>query len=296
MCHHKSGIAVNIDESHVKVYTLVQEDSHEKIRDHFNILDNLAFGRFQTPVELQPIKGLQNISDYKFSFDGDKPSWWTDRMTDQAIHQLFKASQLDFKIAKKTNVWSSNLNLSSVEELHGISLPDFINGDLNLSMLESIKNKKLPTVILGQLILSSLESLHNSKLPFVVNGDLRLPSLKSIGNKKLPAVIGGTVDLHKIRELHDVTFPEKINGSLDLFSLLSMKNVILPKSIKYNLDLNNLKSLNGIKLPDMIGHNLFLNNLKSLKGVKLPAVGEMIFYKYKRYILKNGHMFLQVSH
>ena len=91
MCRAKSGIAVRVDEQTLKIYTLPGEDSHEAIREHFNLIDDGILSRYQTPVECVPVTGIgPNVEDYDFIFDDHRPNWWTDQMTSEAKAFLVK--------------------------------------------------------------------------------------------------------------------------------------------------------------------------------------------------------------
>ena len=95
MCMHKSGIVVRVDETTIKVFCLPGEDSHLKIREKYKISDSNAIGRFQTPVEFKPVRGIESIDQYDFAFDAGKPDWWMAEFEEEAKRVLFRASQED---------------------------------------------------------------------------------------------------------------------------------------------------------------------------------------------------------
>jgi len=112
MCQHKSGIVVRVDETTCKIFCLPREDSHSKIREHFNLSDDSLLGRFQTPVEFVPVRGLDKIEDYDFKFDDNKPDWWRDEFEAEAKRVLFAQSQLDI-----ADVFPGKLDLKSLTTL-----------------------------------------------------------------------------------------------------------------------------------------------------------------------------------
>jgi len=135
MCQAISGIAVKTGET-VKIYTLRHEDSHEKIRDKYKIKDNNSPASFyQTPVELIPVTSLFEVAGMKFKFDDERPNWWTDEMTGEAIKQLYQAwrDRWDGKIL----IFKGSLNLGSLTSIpEGVTLS--AGGGLYLSSLTSI--------------------------------------------------------------------------------------------------------------------------------------------------------------
>ena len=169
MCMHKSGIVVRVDETTIKVFCLPGEDAHLKIREKYKISDSNAIGRFQTPVEFKPVRGIESIDQYDFVFDAGKPDWWMAEFEEESKHVLFRASQ---------------------EDLSG----DFA-GYLDLRALTSLPaNAKLTAG--GSLDLRSLTSLPaNAKL--TAGGYLDLSALTSLpANAKLTA--GGYLDLRTV--------------------------------------------------------------------------------------------------
>ena len=113
MCQFKSGIAVRIDESTIRIHTLPCDDSHQHIRDAIGIRDTGDLSRNQTPVELVAVRGLAKIDDFDFTFDDARPYWWTDTMTEQAKYALFAAAQADLHAM----IFSGSLYLGSLTSL-----------------------------------------------------------------------------------------------------------------------------------------------------------------------------------
>ena len=140
MCQHKSGVAVKDGET-IKVYTLVGEDSHTKIRNVHKLRDGGGAGAiFQTPVELVPV-GQADLSapeTWNFNFDDHRPAWWTDEMTAEAISQLAAAEKLDWKDGVLTA--GGALDLSSLTALPATAKLT-AGGDLYLSSLTALPAK-----------------------------------------------------------------------------------------------------------------------------------------------------------
>jgi len=135
MCRVISGIAVKAGEG-VKVYTLSDEDSHEKIREEYGIGDGVeASAQYQTPVELIPVRGVEKLSEMDFVFDDRRPSWWTDEMTAQAERQLFSAWRDRWD--RNTLKAGGHLHLGSLTSIpEGVTLKT--GGYLDLDSLTSI--------------------------------------------------------------------------------------------------------------------------------------------------------------
>ena len=90
MCHAISGIAIKAGDT-VDVRTS-DDDSHDTIRKHHYIRDGLGAGSArQTPIELIPVRGVEQIDQFDFVFGAGQPDWWTERMTEAATEQLFRA-------------------------------------------------------------------------------------------------------------------------------------------------------------------------------------------------------------
>jgi len=169
MCMHKSGIVVRRDETSIDVYFLKGEDSHSKIRDAHKISDSGALGRYQTPVEFKPVRGIKKLEQYDFIFDAGKPDWWKDEFEEEAKRVLFRASQDDL-----AGDFTGSLNLRSLTSLPADAKLS-AGGSLYLSSLTSLPaNAKLSAG--GYLNLSSLTSLPaNAKLS--AGGYLNLSSV-----------------------------------------------------------------------------------------------------------------------
>jgi len=155
MCQTIAGVAVLTGDM-IKVFTSSKTDSHTEIRKEFNIRDdNSPIALRQTPVELIPIESLIDVSGMKFVFDDQKPDWWTDSMTDEAIRQLYQALK---------NRWENNVlnfqgslflqSLTSIPE--GVTLN--VGDNLFLYNLTSIP-KGVTLNVGGDLYLSGLTSI-----------------------------------------------------------------------------------------------------------------------------------------
>ena len=155
MCQRKSGVAVRC-EGGVRIYTLLGEDSHTKIREAHHIRDDgsLAASR-QTPVEYVVRRDIRDTKDWEFKFDDARPDWWTDAMTESAKRQLASAAEADWDgdVLK----YSGNLNLRSLTSLpKGVTLK--AGGYLGLDSLTSL-SEGVTLEAGGDLDLDSLTSL-----------------------------------------------------------------------------------------------------------------------------------------
>jgi len=97
MCRRKSGEAVFIDETHVRVYVLGGEDSHTEICSAHKLRDDAGpLARRMTPVELVAVGDLCDSGQWEFVFDAGRPEWWTEAHTAEAIRQLREAAGADW--------------------------------------------------------------------------------------------------------------------------------------------------------------------------------------------------------
>ncbi|MCK9327542.1 MAG: hypothetical protein M0P69_18760, partial [Bacteroidales bacterium] len=98
MCRFKSGMAVYVNESDVRVFTSINTDSHTDIRDEYNIRDDMSRMSISwrtTPLEYIPGNGA-NIIDpqsngwdgWTLNFDAGRPDWWTEAHTKSATKQM----------------------------------------------------------------------------------------------------------------------------------------------------------------------------------------------------------------
>ena len=124
MCQHKSGIVVKVSETECKVFCLPGEDSHSKIRDAFNISDTALLGRYHTPVEFVPVRGVSAIEDYDFKFDAGKPDWWCQQFEDEAKRVLFAQSQEDVM-----GSFVGNADFRSLTSAKGLEALASVGGD-----------------------------------------------------------------------------------------------------------------------------------------------------------------------
>ena len=153
MCKCKSGIAVRLDETTIRVYQLDGEDSHNTIRQMHGLTDSaFPLGRYQTPIELVPVRGLA-IGDCDFVFDAGRPDWWTDDMTRQATTSLYP----DIARLATGEPYGGDLYLHNLTSLpEGASLS--AGGHLDLGSLTSLPDGASLSAG-GYLDLGSLTSL-----------------------------------------------------------------------------------------------------------------------------------------
>ena len=152
MCQHKSGIAVKRSETEITVYFLKQEDSHQKIRNHFGLNDKSPLSRYQTPIEFIPVRGCETIDQYDFKFDDSRPEWWTDEMTEEAKRVLFGASQIDIRGEWK----GGSADFRSLTDAKGLSGLTSIGGYADFRSLTDAKGLSGLTSIGGPAYFTSL--------------------------------------------------------------------------------------------------------------------------------------------
>jgi len=195
MCRKKSGVAVKSGDD-VVVYTIPGNDSHSDIREKHNLRDDASLmARYQTPVEFVPVRGLFDIADYEFAFDESQPEWWTDKMTESAKKQLFRAAMDEWD--GKTLKSDKDIDLSSLTSIsEGVTLK--AGGSIYLSSLTSISEgvtleagwyinlNSLTSISEGVTLkagwginLSSLTSIPEG-VTLKAGGDINLSSLTSI--------------------------------------------------------------------------------------------------------------------
>ena len=135
MCKFRSAVAIK-DGDTVKLMMLPGEDSHEKIRTHYNIRDGEgASASRQTPVEYYPTRTLKSWDGWILEFDADRPDWWTDAMTESATHQF--QSDITPIIASGFDGWTGYLDLRSVTSIDGVTF-GAIGGYIDLHNVTSI--------------------------------------------------------------------------------------------------------------------------------------------------------------
>ena len=167
MCQHKSGIAVKRSETEITVYFLKQEDSYQKIRDHFGIIDAGPLAINQTPVEFVPVRGCEKIEDYDFRFDDSRPDWWKDEMTDEARRVLFAASQVDIRGEWK----GGRADFRSLTDAKGLSSLTSIGRQAYFSSLTDAEGLSGLTRIGGQADFGSLTDAKKAKFMSKINGN-----------------------------------------------------------------------------------------------------------------------------
>ena len=142
MPHHKGAVCVYLrDTQDLRIYTSQLTDYHLDIRAEHGLRDgrgdNRLLSRYQTPVELVPVRGLSAIEDYDFRFYEAKPDWWVNWMTGEATREIHR---------RHAAMWDGltldvpgELDLSCLETLPpGVTLK--AGGNLNLGALRAIPN------------------------------------------------------------------------------------------------------------------------------------------------------------
>ena len=159
MCLHKAIIAVRVDESSIKIYSLPKNDKHEDIRAHYKLNDSSALSRYQTPLEVRPVRGAEKLSDYDLVFDAGSPDWWTEAMSEEALLAGYKLSQDELE-----GVWTNELRLDFLKNRKGLERLTQ-TGNLDLSSLTALDKGALPALTqTGYLDLSSLTALDKGAL------------------------------------------------------------------------------------------------------------------------------------
>ena len=145
MCQHRSYIVLESG----KVLSLEKDDSHEKIREAFNVRDtNLEAGR-QTSLEMLPVD-LTDCSTWKLHFDSTKHDWWTDNHEKAVREQLRRDHAKYWHKKNGVYVFGGNLDLRSLTSLPANAKLS-AGGDLDLSSLTSLPANER-TVKLARLI------------------------------------------------------------------------------------------------------------------------------------------------
>lgn len=88
MCRHLSGIAVFRTDAEVTVYMSRKTDSHTEIREEHGLPEAVTGREKRTPVEYVPYGALLDFASWRFEFDEDRPAWWTEAHTKDAIRQM----------------------------------------------------------------------------------------------------------------------------------------------------------------------------------------------------------------
>ena len=132
MCQTLSGVAVKSGDT-VKVYTLRNNDSHEAIREEYNIRDRLH--DHATPIELIPVRGMKKLDEMDLVYDAGRPDWMSDDLEREARLQMWRA----WRQRWDGDTFSSggDLYLSSLTAIpEGVTIS--AGGGLNLRSLTAI--------------------------------------------------------------------------------------------------------------------------------------------------------------
>jgi hypothetical protein len=251
MCKGISAIAVQRGER--RLYFKSGVNSHEEIREAFNLSDN-KIGE-QVNLEAHLFGDFFNIKDWKIIIDhdvSDIPKWFEeDRPNIEGLFLDFLEEEI--RETKATGTYKGSLNLGYLIDGNGIKLPKKIGGSLNLYSMTSAKGLVMPKKIGGSLYLESLTSAEGLVLPKEIGGNLYLHSMTSAKGLVMPNEIGGWLDLHSLTSAEGLVMPNEIGGWLDLRSMTSAEGLVLPKEIGGYLDLSGLTSAKGLVMPKEIG-------------------------------------------
>ena len=131
MCQYRSGIAIMFGGT-VTVRTLHGNDSHNDIRDHYGIVDDITSVMRQAAVEYIPEGALYDYGTYLLQWDDDKPDWATDEVEAEVARQMRAVCKAD-----DLSAWSGYLDLRSLTTLpEGVTLS--AGGDLYLGSLTTL--------------------------------------------------------------------------------------------------------------------------------------------------------------
>jgi len=210
MCHAQAGVAIRIDESSLRVYSLKHTDSHEKIRKHFSLRDSLS-------IELRPRRDFEGLENFDLVFAGERPLWWTqahERDARAQLYEVWKARTREGKLSSRDSLILDDLEFSSrpliIETLRTLSLKalkilpkgSFLQAEsISLSELETIEDDckifarnfiSAPSLASiernchlsssGWLALSNLSSLRHSSIIYSL-ASLNLSKLSLVGEK-----------------------------------------------------------------------------------------------------------------
>jgi len=241
MCQFRSGEAMRVDDSEVKVLFSEREDSHTANRTAHRIGEDGGTGglsRFYTPVEFVPTGGLYEWDKYEFRFDAGRPDWWTDSHTASAARQCLAEvkSVLLTRAGKprKTLAWKGDLYLGSLTTVPEGFAPQ-AGGNLNLRSLVAAPEGFAPQAG-GDLYLGSLTTVPEGFAP-KAGGYLNLGSLTAV-HKGFAPQAGGGLNLSSLTTVPE-GFAPQAGGSLNLSSLVAAPEGFAPKA-GGSLDLRSL--------------------------------------------------------
>ncbi len=165
------------------------------------------------------------------------------------------------------------LNLSGLSHLEGVVLPEYIYGTLNLENVKEVKDVVFPKEVFGALRFNSLEKVPEDglNLPKKVKDDLWLSHLKSAKGVQFPVELGRDLGLNGLETTEGLELPDELFGDLWLNGLKSAVGLRLPSILHESLWLNSLENVEGLCLPKFLGGGLGLKSLKSVRGLKFPT-------------------------
>ncbi len=176
MCQFRSAVAVyNSTDDTVTLRFLAGQDSHTRIREQNGIRDDGSPGASrQTSLEYVPTD-LLNLDSYQLQFDAERPDWWTEEHTVQAVRQF--QADITPQIAARRWEWGGDLDLRSLTALpEGVTLS--AGGYLDLRSLTALP-EGVTLKAGGGLYLNSLTALPEG-VTLKAGGGLYLNSLTAL--------------------------------------------------------------------------------------------------------------------
>ena len=200
MCQTRSGVAVKISESEIRIY-MSDDDSHNTIREEHHLRDDDGpLASRQTPVEFVPATDLLDLDTWEFVFDDSHPDWWTDSMTEQAVRQ-FKAD-LSPKIEhlKDTGVWDGCLVLHGKKLPAGTELIVTIGGDARFPRLTDASGLEALVTIGGDADFSRLTDASGLEALATIGGYAYFSNLTDASGLKSLTTIGRYADFSSLTD------------------------------------------------------------------------------------------------
>jgi len=155
MCQHISLKVVRQDDD-VKVYSLLNEDSHTAIHKKRNIRDNDLEN--QVSVEVVPVNDLTDCSNWELIFDTPKPKWWNELCEAKVRKEVKKLHSKYWNAKTKTYTFKGDLTLDNLKSIpKGVTIKS--GGKINLSGLTYIGERVTLNASNGRLELDNLRSL-----------------------------------------------------------------------------------------------------------------------------------------
>jgi len=122
--------------------SLIDNDSHSEIQRVHNLRDTSLYEAHHTSVEMLPDR-LDDCSGWELQFDNSQPDWWTPDHEKAVRDQLRRDHAVFWNPKTKIYQFGGNLDLSSVTDLKGVTLPGTC-GDLDLRSVTDLKGVTLP--------------------------------------------------------------------------------------------------------------------------------------------------------